>query len=352
MYNLNDITADMTHGSSIYRLAVLLMLLLAVTACRRDPYKVNLSGVTCDLELRDLGRDIFETPPNEMAGKAEELRQKYGSALTTYSTVIGLGDPADERWNQAFILFATDLRNLDLWDDVKRVFPDTEQLEKDLENAFRHYSYYFPGRIIPEVITCISVFNNSIIVDDSLLMVSLDRYLGADSEYYPPLGIFSYQARKMTPAYTVSDCMYAWASTEWDYSLAGYGTRNLLNTMLHEAKLVYFTRRMMPSVADTVLHGFTGRQMEFCINGEGDIWEYLVSNDLLFSTDGFMIRKFTGEAPFTSYFTEESPGRAVVWTGFRIIERYMNNNPGVTLDELMAMTDLQAIMTGARYSPD
>lgn len=342
----------MTHGSSFFRVSVSLLLLLVVTACRRDPYKVNLSGIECDLTLRNLGREIFETPPNEMAARADILKQEYGSALTTYSTVIGLGDPSDEKWKPAFILFATDLRNLDLWDEVKRVWPDTDQLEQDLENAFRHYKYYFPDRIIPEVMTCITVFNNSIIVDDSLLMVSLDRYLGADSEYYPPLGIFSYQARKMTPAYSASDCMYAWASTEWDYSSAGYGTKTLLNTMMHEAKLVYFTKRMMPAVADTVLHGFTGRQIEFCRNSEGDIWDYLVSNDLLFSTDGFLIRKFTGEAPFTSYFTEESPGRAVVWSGFRIIERYMNNNPNVTLEELMVMNDLQAIMTGARYSPD
>ena len=342
----------MIHVASFFRLAGSVLLILAVTACRRDPYKVNLSGIECDLSVRDLGRDIFETPPNELAEKAEWLKLEYGSALSTYSTVIGLGDPSDERWKSAFILFATDMRNLDLWDEVKRVWPETGPLEKELENAFRHYRYYFPERIVPQVVTCISVFNNSIIVDDSLLMVSLDRYLGAGSGYYPPLGIFGYQARKMTPAYAASDCMYAWASTEWDYNDAGYGTKTLLNTMLHEAKLVYFTKRMMPALADTVLHGFTGRQMQFCEEGEGEIWEYLVSNDLLFSTDGFLIRKFTGEAPFTSYFTEESPGRAVVWTGFRIIERFMNNNPDVTLEQLMAMSDLQTIMTGARYNPD
>jgi len=342
----------MIHNASFSRFTVPLLLLMVVTSCHRDPYRVNLSGIEIDLSVRDLGRDIFETPPNEMAARADWLKLEYGNALKTYSTVIGLGDPSDDRWNSAFILFATDMRNLDLWDEVKRVWPDNGQLGKDLENAFRHYRYFFPDRSIPEVITCISVFNNSIIVDDSLLMISLDRYLGADSEYYPSLGIFSYQARKMTPAYAASDCIYAWASTEWDYNSAGYGTRTLLSTMLHEAKLVYFTKRMMPSIADTVLHGFTGSQLEFCESGEKEIWEYLVSKDILFSTDGFLIRKFTGEAPHTSYFTEESPGRAVVWTGFRIIERYMKNNPSVTLEELMALTDLQVIMTGARYNPD
>ncbi|HNT92648.1 MAG: hypothetical protein H6545_03730 [Bacteroidales bacterium] len=341
----------MTRFASLVTLTTAFLILIVTASCRRDPYKVNLTGIEVEVDIRDLAGDIFGTPPNEMADRAETLKQEYGSALETYSTVIGLGDPSDERWKSAFILFATDLRNLDLYDNVKRVWPETDGLREELTDAFRHYRYYFPGRIVPEVISCISVFNNSIIVDDSLLMVSLDRYLGADSEYYPSLGIYSYQARKMTPAYTASDCIYAWAATEWDYSLAGYGTKNLLNSMLHEGKLVYFTRRMMPSLPDTILFGFTGEQLDFCVAGEGLMWEYLVSRDLLFSTDAFLIRKFTGESPFTSYFTEESPGRAVVWTGFRIIERFMNNNPDVTMEQLMAMTDCQAILGGAKYKP-
>lgn len=342
----------MNRRLRILKLIFLIVNLLVVIACRRDPYKVNLTGIECDLQVRDLGRDIFETPPNELAAKADTLRLEYGSALRTYSAVIGLGDPSDEAWTSAFVLFASDMRNLELWDDVKKVWPDNLRLEGELVNAFSHYLYYFPEKTVPEVITCISVFNNSIIIDSSLLMISLDRYLGADSKYYPSLGIYSYQARKMTPDYTVPDCMYAWASTEWDYHEAGYGTRNLLNTMLHEAKLVYFTRRMMPALADTILFGFTEDQLRFCRQGEKNIWEYLVSNDLLFNTDSFVIRKFTGEAPFTSYFTEESPGRAVVWTGFRILERYMNNNPGTSLAELMGMSDCQAILDGAKYNPD
>lgn len=342
----------MTHNMKSITNGILLLFIIISASCRRDPYRVNLSGIDVNLEIRDLGGDIFGTPPNEMASKADELKQEYGRVLETYSKVIGLGDPSDERWNEAFILFATDLRNLDLWDSVRQVWPDAGRLKKELEAAFSHYRYYFPEKVVPEVVTCISVFNNSIIVDDSLLMVSLDRYLGGGSSYYPMLGIYSYQARKMTPDYTSSDCIYAWASTEWDYNEAGYGTRTLLNSMLHEAKLVYFTKRMIPSLPDTILFGFTGRQLDFCRSGEGMIWEYLLSKDLLFSSDAFLIRKFTGEAPFTSYFTEESPGRAVVWTGFRIIERYMNNNPDVTLAELMAMTDCQSILGGAKYNPD
>ncbi|MCI0522779.1 MAG: hypothetical protein L0Y37_03900 [Bacteroidales bacterium] len=342
----------MTIKAIVRTLTSGLLIIHVTTACVRNPYEVNISGIECDLSVRNLASEIFETAPPDLSAMADTLMQEYGRALTTYSTVLGLGDPSDEKWKSAFILFATDLRNLALWDDVKRVWPDTERLEEGLEDAFRHYLYYFPEKTLPEVIACISVFNNSIIVDDSLLMISLDRYLGSDSKYYPSLGIFDYQSRKMTPDYALSDCIYAWGATEWDYREADYGTKNLLNTMLHEAKLLYFTRRMIPHIADTVLFGFTERQLEFCTTNEGAFWEYLISRDMLFSTDGFLIRKFTGEAPFTSYFSEESPGRAVVWTGFRIIERYMRNNPSVSLPDLMEMTDCQTILTGAKYNPE
>lgn len=342
----------MTIKAIIPALTAAFIIVYASTGCVRNPYKVNVSDIDCDITIRDLSREIFETAPPDLSARADTLIREYGRALTTYSTVIGLGNPSDEKWKSAFILFATDLRNLALWDDVKRVWPDLRMLEEGLEDAFRHYLYYFPGKEVPEVIACISVFNNSIIIDDSLLMISLDRYLGADSKYYPSLGIFDYQSRKMTPEYALSDCIYAWAATEWDYREMNYGTKNLLNTMLHEARLLYFTKRMIPQIPDTILFGFTARQLEFCRTNEGSVWEYLIGRDMLFSTDGFLIRKFTGEAPFTSYFTEESPGRAVVWTGFRIIERYMRNNPSVTLHDLMNMTDCQVILSGAKYNPE
>lgn len=333
------------------RAEYIFLVLLLFAGCKSNPYQVNTSSVDYTLTIKDLGSDIFETPPPEVPHIVDALKAEYGDVLTTYSKVIGLGSPSSAGWDKLFITYATDLRNAEVWDDVKKVWPSTEPLRVNIEDAFRHYLYYFPKADVPRVVTCITAFNNSIVIDDSLLMISLDRYLGAGSKYYPSLGIFDYQSRKMTPDYVVTDCMYGWASTEWDMRDLGYSARNLLTVMLHEGKLEYFTRCMVPNVSDTLLFGFTSQQMNFCIDNEKRIWEYLVSNDLLFSTDGFLIRKFTGEAPFTSYFAEESPGRAVVWTGFRIVESFMKNNPEVDLNELMSNTDCQAILAGARYRP-
>jgi uncharacterized protein YjaZ len=81
------------------------------------------------------------------------------------------------------------------------------------------------------------------------------------------------------------------------------------------------------------------------------MWVYLIENDLLFSSDNFVIRKLTGEAPFTSYFTNESPGRAAIWIGYKIVESYMTKNRDISLDEMMKNTDVQAILDKAKYNP-
>jgi hypothetical protein len=184
-----------------------------------------------------------------------------------------------------------------------------------------------------------------------VLAIGLDRYLGSESKYYPMLRIYNYQAAKMNPSNILPDAMYGWASVEWEFNETGYDTENVLAEMIHEGKLMYFVKCMLPDVNDELIFGFTEAQMKFCRNNESQMWQYLVENNLLFSTDQLTRRKLTGEAPFTGYFTDESPGRAAVWIGFRIIESYMRNKGNAGLSELMKETDVQSILEGARYSP-
>jgi hypothetical protein len=121
--------------------------------------------------------------------------------------------------------------------------------------------------------------------------------------------------------------------------------------MIHEGKLRYFAKCMLPDLPDELIFGFSKEQMNFCRENEGQMWQYLVEQDLLFNTDQFTIRKLTGEAPFTTFFSKESPGKAAVWLGFRIAESYMMKNSDTGLEDLMKESDIQKILEEARYSP-
>ena len=76
-----------------------------------------------------------------------------------------------------------------------------------------------------------------------MLGIGLDRYLGSDCEYYAQLGLPQYARNKMHKEKIVSDCMYAWATTEWIFEGAegaSEPSRNVLNHMVYEGKLIYF----------------------------------------------------------------------------------------------------------------
>ncbi|MGD0341356.1 MAG: hypothetical protein ABSA76_06590 [Bacteroidales bacterium] len=332
-------------------LFTVLFCLTALISCRKNIYRVNVSSVPVNIEIKRLEKEIFSLDPDKIQTSVPNLKQEYGSFLQLFSYVINTGDINDPSFGDFLVRFCTDKLNYEVFQEIMRKYPDTEKLKKELEDAFRHYIYYFPGKNVPAVYTCSTGFNNSIITGDSVLGIGLDRYLGKDCEYYRRLQIFKYLAARMTPVNIVPDCIYAWGLTEWDFSAMKYPVDNVMAEMMHEGKLKYFEKCMLPEVSDSIIFGFSVNQMKFCRNNESQMWQYLVEHNLLFSTDRFVIRKLTDEAPFTSYFTNESPGRASVWIGFRVIESYMMKNRNVTLAELMDNTDVSGILEKAKYNP-
>jgi hypothetical protein len=331
---------------------ILLLLIIAVAAsCKKNHYKINTSSINVKIEVKRLEKDLFDLNPNEIPAIVPMLRQKYKGFLQLFSYVINTGDINESSFGDFLVRFCTDKQNNDVFSLTMKLYPDVSKIEEQLQEAFRHYLYYLPGRKLPAVFTCITGFNNSIITGDSVLGIGLDRYLGADCKYYPKLEIYKYIADRMTPENIVPDCMFGWASSEWDFSSLKYPSDNVLSEVIHNGKLKYFEKCMLPEESDELIFGFTPDQMKFCRNNESQMWQYLIENDLLFKSDQFTIRKLTGEAPFTSYFTKESPGRAANWLGFRIVESFMMKNSGISLEELMKKTDVQIILEKAKYSP-
>ncbi|MCX6253096.1 MAG: hypothetical protein NTV31_01305 [Bacteroidia bacterium] len=327
------------------------LIIPTMTSCKRNHYKVNTSSINVKIEIKRLEKDLFTLNPNEITATVPSLKQKYKGFLQLFSYVVNTGDINETSFGDFLVRFCTDKQNNDVFALTMKLYPDVKKMEEELQEAFRHYLYYFPDKKVPAVFTCIAGFNNSIITGDSVLGLGLDRYLGVDCEYYPMLEIYKYIAARMTPENIVPDCMYGWGVSEWDFSTLKYPADNVLTEMIHYGKLKYFEKCMLPEAPDEIIFGFTAGQMKFCKNNESQMWQYLIENDLLFNSDQFTIRKLTGEAPFTSYFTKESPGRAAVWLGFRIVESYMMKNHEVNLEELMKTTDVQDLLEKSKYSP-
>ncbi len=328
---------------------VFTVLLCILSSCRKAGYHTDTSGIELELEIHRFERDLFSLNFDSIPESIPYLYDRYGEFFDLFNyRIINIGGARQITYPDYLKSFLTDYLNHQVYLETMEVFPDLGDLERDLSEAFRRYRYHFPGREVPEIYSFVSRFNQSIVTAEGILAIGLDNYLGLDCEYYPRLDMHQYQIRNMYPGKIPSDCMMGWAMTEFEYNDS---VDNVLANMIYHGKMAYFTKWMLPGEPDSVIMGFSSGQMQFCRNNEARMWEYLVEHRILFETDRMTVLKFTGNGPFTRDFTHESPARASVWLGWRIVEAYMRRNPEVRLEALMLDKDYQKILTLSKYNP-
>lgn len=316
--------------------------------CRREA-KIPLDTIDVDISVIRFDRELFEPNSDSISKTIEYLDTRYGNFFNLFTNdIIGIGTSANPDFNNFLLSFTTDRMVSQTYNDVQQVLDNTQWLDETLTDAFKRYKFYFPEKIIPEVYGFISGFNNSLVIADSLVAIGFDRYLGRSCEYYTKLGIPVYLQYNMYPQKIPSDLLRAWIFTEFQFNDS---IDNLVNNMIYEGALMYATKLMLPDQPDSLLFGFSPEQMKWCRSNESHMWGYLVEHKLLFDTDNFTINQFVSGAPFTKGFPPESPGRAAVWLGYRIVSRFMDRNSDYDLQQLMLEKDYQSILARARYNP-
>jgi hypothetical protein len=262
--------------------------------------------------------------------------------------MIKIGGIGDDMFFNELKRFVTDTMIQNVNYLVQEEFGDFSKTEKKINKAFRHYKYYFPQKEIPTIYTCVSGFNQSIVIADKLIGISLDKYLGNNCHYYDMLGIPKYKQQKMYHNKITSDIIHGWASTEFTKS---NNESNLLSVMIYEGKLLYFLDAMLPQTNDTIKIGYTKEQLLWCKKNEAEMWTNLVENKKLYASARMDIKRLIDNSPYTNGFPRESPGRTGVWIGWQIIRSYMEQNKNVSLPQLMESNDSQKILNSSNYFP-
>ncbi len=121
--------------------------------------------------------------------------------------------------------------------------------------------------------------------------------------------------------------------------------------MIYKGIIQYSLKQFFPKVEDTLLYGYTEDQLNWCKNNENQMWTYLLEHKLLFNTEPLNIKKLVEVAPYTSMFTEEAPGRAVVFLGTQIVEKYMSKHPKTKLVDLLQTKDYYKLLSASKYNP-
>lgn len=321
---------------------------LVLAACSRDRWMVDVSELPTTVSVDRFESDLFSADPSALEEYIPVWKEKYGVFFDHYSYILKLGAVDDPAFPDRLRQFVTSYSNYRAYQRTREVFPDLNEFTRQITGAFQHYRYYFPEKPVPRIVTYVSGFTQQAITDDSLLAVGLDHYLGSNEPLYRQIGVYNYLLDNMHPDKLVSDCMLVWGETEFPFHDS---VNNLMAQMIYRGRLMFFLRAMLPDQPDSLNWGFSQQDLAYFHGAEKAMWAYLVEKKLLFNTDRFTIDKFIQEGPFTKDFGRNSPARAALWIGYRIVESYMQHNRSVTLPALMEEDDYLKILNLSAYNP-
>jgi hypothetical protein len=231
--------------------------------------------------------------------------------------------------------------------ETKRVFADLSGLRSQFDEAFSNIKAYYPDFVPPKIQTVVSGLDTDLFLSDSLIIVSLDFYLGKDAKYRPKY--YEYLLRRYDPEDIVPSCMLIRGIGP--INKTNLNDKTVLADMISYGKSFYFAKQVLPCVPDSVLLWYTAEEMKGARENEDLIWARLIEDKILYSTSMIDKRNYLGERPFTIQVGEKCPGRIGQWVGWRIVKQYMKSNPKTTLPQLMAIDDAQMLFTQSRYKP-
>jgi gliding motility-associated lipoprotein GldB len=320
-----------------------LLIFFAFAACENKECEIDpeIAAIPVEVSIERKEVPLFESTTSR------EVRRFLEDNPTLADYFLDANQyPSDSVLANQMIKLIPHLDSLQM--EVDRKFGDITWLESQYVSAFQHLKYYYPTAKTPKVQTMVTGFYRDIYFSDSLLVIGLDFFIGNDSKYKPD-NVPAYIARRFKPDYIVPASFFFLSDY---YNKVDYGDNTLLNEMITAGKTFYFTERMVPCAPDSIIIGFSEEELREVHKNEDVVWANFVQNQLLYETEPKLINKFMGERPNVYEIGEKCPGRIGAWVGWEIVRSYMENNPKVTLQELMEEDDPKKIFTLSKYRPN
>ena len=235
----------------------------------------------------------------------------------------------------------------------KPEFYGGNQLEIDLQAAFQEIHNQFPQTKVPKIRTVFSGFGGigsefavqHLYVTDSLIVVGLDFFMGKKGKYSPP-NVYEYQLRRLEPKALVGQIVLQYSAF---FNQQDSEDHTLLSDMIWYGKGFVFTKKILPSLPDSLLFGYTGKELAETEAFQSEVWEHFIDNSLLFKKEEYIKAKYIGERPKTPEIGPACPGSIGRWLGWRMVDLYSKKDSQISLPKLMANKEANKIFLASGY---
>ena len=309
----------------------LVFCLFFLSCDKKSKVENTIAAIPVQVKLERFDKIFFETPQKDL----EKIKKEFPFFFPPGNdNSVWLNKMQDPIWRE-------------LYTEVQKKYADIEPVKEELEGVLKHIKYYFPETKIPKVITVIAEmdYNNKAIYADSLVIISLELYLGKDHKFYqfPNYLKQNFEQRQIAP-----DVVSSFSTRKIPPVL----DKDLLSQMIYCGKQLYLKDLLLPKYTASEKIGYTPEQLLWCQENESYMWRYFIEKELLYSNDQKLIPRFINPAPFSKFYLEidnESPGRVGAWIGWQIVRSYMSNKNAGIADLLKK--DAKEIFKQSKYKP-
>ena len=230
---------------------------------------------------------------------------------------------------------------------VQDEFGDMADLRTQLAEAFTNIKKDFPDFKTPKVATIVTGFlGPDIVVTDSLIVIGLDYFAGPTAKYRPSGAEYpAYILRRYDKDHIVPAIVFAISDK---YNATNRTDQSVLADMIYYGKGYVFTKTMLPTVADSLVIGYTDRQLTETFNAQDIVWAHFIDNQLLYKSDPITKQRYLNERPFTAEIGPAAPGAIARWVGWRIVSSYYDKK-SISIADLMRTADARQIFEQSGY---
>lgn len=218
---------------------------------------VLLASTACELKLKQYGDDSRQTLVEVQ--RYDRLQSRYlttgdFSALqqmnieyametrTLIEDVLKIGEVNDPEINSKFLSFYQDTTLQAIIAEAEAQYANMSDINTQMSDAFKRLQKMIPGLNIPVVYSQIGALDQSVIIGNNSIGISLDKYLGEDFAVYRRF-YSEHQRSQMTRSYIVPDCLSFYLLSM--FPLKDYEAASQYQRDLHIGKIMWVVNKAM-----------------------------------------------------------------------------------------------------------
>jgi hypothetical protein len=323
---------------------------LLLAACRHDDKHPDISKVKVDLTMERFEQSFYRMDSNQIAAGLTNLRNSFPGFYGFYmNELVGI-NPADSNGQKVVRLMLHDYGPIN--DSLQRQYRDLGWLQNELTTGFRYVKYYYPDFPTPRIATFVGPLDApGALMSYPYLGIGLHLFAGKDFSVYQDQAVRQlypeYISRRFSKEYITAQCMTVTARELYPDQSTG---KPLLDQIIEKGKQWYLLDHFLPDAPDSVKTGFTGAQLAWLKENEGNVWGFLLGNENLYSIEPSTLQTYLGEAPFTQGLPDAAPGNIGPWVGWQIIKKYAEKKGFPPVKQLLA-TPAKTIYEESKYKP-